>query len=214
MVPRAVGGRRAADHRGTGTTCRPTTPVERQPAARRARSSGLRGRKAGSPGLLHARRWRRQLRPRAARPGFPHARWTRRHRRSAGRQASASGVGQGRAESRKLPERGYDDPTAHCFVAGVPRSMYARLRCRSSSRRAMSCSCTSGCPGGRFRSTGVRTFPDNIRLWQGDSVGRWEGDTLVVETKNLNGKTWLNEVGDIVSHAQRSSSGSSRSTQT
>ena len=27
-------------------------------------------------------------------------------------------------ENRKLPERGYDDPTAHCFVAGVPRSMY------------------------------------------------------------------------------------------
>jgi hypothetical protein len=44
--------------------------------------------------------------------------------------------------------------------------------------------------------------PDNIRLWMGDSVGRWEGDTLVVETKNLNGKTWLNEVGEIVSHAQ------------
>jgi hypothetical protein len=45
-------------------------------------------------------------------------------------------------------------------------------------------------------------IPDTIRLWQGDSLGRWEGDTLVVETRNLNGKTWLNEVGDIVSHAE------------
>ena len=44
-------------------------------------------------------------------------------------------------------------------------------------------------------------LPDHMRLWQGDSVGHWEGDTLVVETTNLNGKTWLNEVGDIVSHA-------------
>ncbi len=26
--------------------------------------------------------------------------------------------------SRNLAERGYDDPTAHCFPAGVPRSMY------------------------------------------------------------------------------------------
>src|SRR5579875_2353168 len=26
--------------------------------------------------------------------------------------------------SRNLPERGYDDPTAHCFPAGVPRAMY------------------------------------------------------------------------------------------
>ncbi|MFT8131017.1 hypothetical protein, partial [Salmonella enterica] len=24
--------------------------------------------------------------------------------------------------NRELPHRGYDDPTAHCFVAGVPRS--------------------------------------------------------------------------------------------
>ena len=42
---------------------------------------------------------------------------------------------------------------------------------------------------------------DHLRLWQGDSIGRWEGDTLVVETKNLNGKAWLNEVGDVLSHA-------------
>ena len=46
-------------------------------------------------------------------------------------------------------------------------------------------------------------LPDSIRLWQGDSVGRWEGDTLVVDTANFNGKTWLNEVGEIVSHAER-----------
>jgi hypothetical protein len=44
-------------------------------------------------------------------------------------------------------------------------------------------------------------LPDTLRLWQGDSIGRWEGDALVVETKNLNGKTWLNEVGDVISHA-------------
>ena len=44
--------------------------------------------------------------------------------------------------------------------------------------------------------------PDTMRLWQGDSLGHWEGDTLVIQTTNLNGKTWLNEVGDIVSHAE------------
>jgi hypothetical protein len=42
-----------------------------------------------------------------------------------------------------------------------------------------------------------------MRLWQGDSVGKWEGDTLVVETTNLNGKAWLNEVGEIISHAAK-----------
>jgi hypothetical protein len=41
-----------------------------------------------------------------------------------------------------------------------------------------------------------------MRLWQGDSIGRWDGDTLVVDSRNFNGKAWLNEVGDVVSHAQ------------
>jgi hypothetical protein len=33
------------------------------------------------------------------------------------------------------------------------------------------------------------TFPKNIRRWMGDSVGHWEGDTLVVDTTNLTDKT-------------------------
>jgi hypothetical protein len=31
--------------------------------------------------------------------------------------------------------------------------------------------------------------------WMGDSIGKWEGDTLVVDTIGFNDKTWLDRVG-------------------
>jgi hypothetical protein len=32
-------------------------------------------------------------------------------------------------------------------------------------------------------------------LWMGDSIGHWEGDTLVTDTVNFNDKTWLDRMG-------------------
>ena len=36
---------------------------------------------------------------------------------------------------------------------------------------------------------------DPFPIWQGYSVGRWEGDTLVVESNGFHDRTWLNNVG-------------------
>jgi len=36
---------------------------------------------------------------------------------------------------------------------------------------------------------------DLAPMWMGDSIGRWEGDTLVVDTTNFNDKGWLDRRG-------------------
>ena len=36
---------------------------------------------------------------------------------------------------------------------------------------------------------------DLTPTYDGDSIGHWEGDTLVVDTTGLNGKIWLDRVG-------------------
>jgi hypothetical protein len=45
---------------------------------------------------------------------------------------------------------------------------------------------------------GRKHVSDNSPSWLGYSVGRWEGDTLVVDTIGFNGKSWL----DILGHPQ------------
>jgi hypothetical protein len=103
---------------------------------------------------------------------------------------------------RREAWRGYDDPTAHCFVAGIPRSHYVPspffilqppgyvviLHERMSYRV--------------IPLDGREHLPNHIRLWMGDAVGHWENDSLIVESSNYNGKAWLNELGDVISHAQ------------
>ena len=104
--------------------------------------------------------------------------------------------------ARGKPERGYVDPTAHCFVAGFSRSLwtpspyqiiqppgYLVIMMERMSWRVIPIDANR------------KHLPDNVRLWQGDSIGHWEGDTLVVETTNNNGKPWMNEAGDIISYA-------------
>jgi hypothetical protein len=44
---------------------------------------------------------------------------------------------------------------------------------------------------------------DRVKLWQGDSRGRWEGNTLIVTTTNNNDKTWFDKIGSFHSDELR-----------
>ena len=47
------------------------------------------------------------------------------------------------------------------------------------------------------------TVPDPQPTWMGYSMGRWDGDTLVVQTTGFNDKTWLDDAGHPHSEAMR-----------
>jgi len=103
---------------------------------------------------------------------------------------------------RNRPERGYDDPTAHCFPAGVPRSMYVPTSFQIIQTADHIVFLHERMSWRIVALDGRAHLPNSIRLWQGDSVGHWEGDTLIVDSTNFNGKAWLNEGGEIVSYAE------------
>jgi len=98
--------------------------------------------------------------------------------------------------------RGYDDPTAHCFPAGVPRAMYVPVPFQIVQTPETIATLHERMA---WRVIGLNRpthLPATVRFWQGDSIGHWDGDSLVVDTTNLNGKTWGSEAGDVFSYAE------------
>ncbi len=96
-----------------------------------------------------------------------------------------------------------EEPELHCYESGVPKQIYVQFGFKSSSRPTTSCSPGNSCTLiASFPPMAGRIYPANIKLFQGDSVGHWEGDTLVVDTTNLNDRTWYDTVGNFHSDAE------------
>jgi hypothetical protein len=103
------------------------------------------------------------------------------------------------AQAKDLRENHvYDEPEAHCFMSGVPHTAYQQFGFQILQ------------PSGYFLiayeyAHSFRTIPTDsrphiepsIKLFMGDSVGHWEGDTLVVDTTNQNGRVWFDMVGNF-----------------
>jgi hypothetical protein len=98
----------------------------------------------------------------------------------------------------------YVDPRARCFLPGVPFSNYATpyngYQIVQAPGRVLIISEWNH----TYRSIPLDGRPhvgERIRLWMGDSRGRWEGDTLVVDVRNFNDKTWLSGGGEFHSES-------------
>jgi hypothetical protein len=91
----------------------------------------------------------------------------------------------------------YLDPQAQCFLDGVPRINY---QTRFEIIQAPSNVVFLYDFGHMSRIVPMDGRPhvsENIRLWMGDSRGRWEGDTLVIDVTNQTDQTWLDIVGNF-----------------
>jgi hypothetical protein len=98
--------------------------------------------------------------------------------------------------------RMYDEPELHCFLSGVPHVMYVQFGFQIVQNPGLVVMAWDFNNAFRMIPTDGRPhIPPSIQLFQGDSIGRWEGDTLIVDTTNQNDRTWLDTAANIHSNA-------------
>jgi len=96
----------------------------------------------------------------------------------------------------------YDDPEAHCTLAGVPRQMYAPFGFQIFQPPDYVVIFFEAFHAFRIIPMDGRPHaPENVKLYSGDSRGHWEGDTLVIDVTNQNDKTWFDMAGNFHSDA-------------
>jgi hypothetical protein len=89
-----------------------------------------------------------------------------------------------------------DDPTSFCHYPGVPRIMQSPYPMQILQTPEYVIFAFEYMRLWRVIPTDGRPHPARVESsFMGDSVGRWEGDTFIVETIGLNDKTWLDTAG-------------------
>lgn len=107
------------------------------------------------------------------------------------------------AERRRTNSK--NDPSARCLPTGLPVRALLRTPFKIVQTPAVTAILYESRTTFRQVLTDGRPLPKEIDWpsWNGFSVGRWEGDTFVVETIGFNGKPWLDQAGYPASDALR-----------
>jgi hypothetical protein len=92
-----------------------------------------------------------------------------------------------------------DEPELHCYESGLPNQMYRQFGFQILQPAGYVVMNWEFMHAVRIIPADNRphVLPPSQKLFQGDSVGHWDGDTLVVDTTNLNDRTWLDSAGNI-----------------
>jgi len=94
------------------------------------------------------------------------------------------------------------DPLLKCYLPGVPRVTYMPFPFEITQTEKMVGISYEYVHATRLIYTDGSKHPEGlIDFWLGDSRGRWDGDTLVVDVTNFNGQTWFDRAGNFHSDA-------------
>jgi len=103
-----------------------------------------------------------------------------------------------------LGRKGIDDPMARCLLSGVPRIMFRPLPFEIVQLPKRMLILYEIHHAFRIIPTDGTPHPDDLEpSYLGDSIGRWDGDTLVVDVTGFNDKSWLQGVGTVHSEQLR-----------
>jgi hypothetical protein len=88
------------------------------------------------------------------------------------------------------------DPEIKCYLPGVPRATYMPFPFQifqSESQFFIAYEYAGAVRHIYLTDPG----PPQIDAWMGQSVGRWDGDTFVVQVNGFNGETWFDRAGNF-----------------
>jgi hypothetical protein len=92
------------------------------------------------------------------------------------------------------------DPEIKCFLPGVPRMMYMPYPINIVQGRDTILMASEFASASRtVRMNTKEKSPTDT--WMGWSIGRWEGDTLVIDVTDQNDETWFDRAGNYHSEA-------------